>query len=75
MKLIGYPESKLEPQKIVAYVSKEMLEKGEFIAHVYSDGSVGMGIHLVTDRDLNAVILIRDNFFLFYDNIENVNTL
>lgn len=73
MKLIAYPESKLEPKKIVVYVNEKSIEKGDYIAQIYSDGSVAMGVRCAMQRELDNVILIRDNFFLFYENIENVN--
>lgn len=68
MKLIAYPESKLEPRKIVIEDAK-----GHTVAQIYADGAIAPGGRLIFNEEFETIKVIKDNFLLFYENIENVN--
>lgn len=70
MKLIAYPESKLEPRKIVVLESDKT---NKVICYIYADGCVSPTGRLIFPEELKVINLVKDNFFLFYDNVENVN--
>jgi hypothetical protein len=66
--LIGYPESTLEPKKIVIEDVK-----GDIVAQIYIDGEVSIHGRYTYPAMLKQFIMIAENFMLFYDNVENGN--
>lgn len=66
--LTGYPESTLEPKKIVVTDVK-----GDVVAQIYIDGEISIHGRYTYPAMLKQFILIAENFQLFYENVENVN--
>jgi hypothetical protein len=66
--LTGYPESTLEPKKIVIEDVK-----GDIVAQIYIDGEVSIHGRYTYPAMLKQFIMIAENFMLFYDNVENGN--
>jgi hypothetical protein len=69
MKLVAYPESKLEPRKIVVYEE----ENEHTVCQIYADGAIAVSGRLLFQKEFETIKVIKDNFFLFYENIENIN--
>ena len=67
MKLTAYPQSKVEPAKIVSTTNNTVLFQ------VYSDGSISFNGSMILPYTVNDAVLIRDSFCLFYEKDENVN--
>lgn len=68
LELTGYPESKMEPKKIVVTDCK-----GDVVAQIYIDGEISINGRFTYPAMLKQFIMIAENFQLFYENVENVN--
>ena len=66
--LTGYPESTLEPKKIVVTDVK-----GDVVAQIYIDGEISIHGRRTYQAMLKQFITIAENFQLIYENVENVN--
>lgn len=56
--------SKLEPKKIVCRTSD-----GEKIAMIYADSALSFLPGEIRSVELDAIKVVKDNFFLFWDNL------
>lgn len=66
--LTSCPESSLAPKKII--VTNNV---GDVVAHIYVDGEISMNASLFSPDMLKQLIMIAENFWLFYGNVKNVN--
>ncbi len=68
LELTGYPTSKLEPTRIAVTDVK-----GDLVLMVYCDGYFAFHGRLISPDIIKTALTISQNFWLFYNNIENVN--
>jgi hypothetical protein len=67
--MIGYPSSKIEPCRIIIF-DKTSAQ----IATVFVDGMIKFNGKQFYKHELDEIIIVRNNFWLFYNSIEKPNS-